>query len=124
LASNSNTFDAVADELLIKLEREGRHKTTLTKLRWLLSLARPDLGARPIADISAAEILVPLREVEARGNYETARRLRVTIGQVFRYAIATARAENEPTFCRWEQTGHLAFRPRCRRARCSLAGTG
>jgi integrase len=97
-ASNSNTFNAVADELVVKLEREGRQEATLTKLRWLLSLARPDLGARPIVDISAAEILVPLREVEARGNYETARRLRATIGQVFRYAIATAKAENDPTF--------------------------
>jgi integrase len=97
-ASNANTFNAVADELLIKLEREGRQEATLTKLRWLLSLARPTLGGRPIAGISAAEILVPLREVEARGNYETARRLRATIGQVFRYAIATARADNDPTF--------------------------
>jgi integrase len=97
-ASNSNTFNAVTDELLVKLEREGRRDATLTKLRWLLSLARPDLGARPIVDISAAEILVPLREVEARGNYETARRLRATIGQVFRYAIVTAKAENDPTF--------------------------
>jgi integrase len=61
-------------------------------------LARADLGDRPIADISAAEILVPLRKVEARGNYESARRLRATIGQVFRYAIATTKAENDPTF--------------------------
>ncbi|MBO6510835.1 MAG: integrase, partial [Roseibium sp.] len=53
---------------------------------------------RPIKDITASEILVPLRKVEALGNYETARRLRATVGQVFRYAIATARAENDPTF--------------------------
>lgn len=38
-----------------------------------------------------------LRAVEARGRHETARRLRATIGQVFRYAVATGRAEADPT---------------------------
>jgi integrase len=97
-ASNDNTFSSVADEFLAKAEREGRADATMKKKRWLLSLALPDLGQRPIAEISAAEILVPLRKVENLGNYETARRLRATIGQVFRYAIATAKAENDPTF--------------------------
>ena len=94
----SHTFNAVAEEFLQKVEREGRADATLTKKRWLLSLARADIGNRPIGDITAFEILVPLRKVEADGNYETARRLRATIGQVFRYAIATAKAENDPTF--------------------------
>ena len=38
-----------------------------------------------------------LRKVEARGRYETARRLRSTCGMVFRYAIATGRAERDPS---------------------------
>jgi integrase len=97
-ASRANTFDAVAEELLSKSEREGKAEATLSKKRWLLSLVRSDIGGRPITEISAAEILVPLRCVEAQGNYETARRLRAVIGQVFRYAIATARAENDPTY--------------------------
>lgn len=97
-ASSANTFNAVADDFLVKVVREGKADVTLAKKRWLLGLARSDLGQRPIAEISAAEVLVPLRKVEAQGNYETARRLRSTIGQVFRYAIATARAENDPTF--------------------------
>jgi integrase len=58
----------------------------------------PDLGIRPINEITAAEILVPLKKVEALGNYETAKRLRAVIGQVFRYAISTAMAENDPTY--------------------------
>ncbi len=41
---------------------------------------------------------MPLRRVEARDDFETARRPRAVIGQVFRLAIATARAENDPTF--------------------------
>ncbi len=96
--ANANTFDAIADELLAKAEREGLAKPTIEKKRWLLSLARADLGPRPIAEITAAEILVPLRRVEAKDNFETARRLRAVIGQVFRLAVATARAETDPTF--------------------------
>jgi integrase len=93
-----NTFAAIADELLAKMAREGRAETTLHKIAWLLDFARPLIGDRPIAEISAAEVLAVLRRVEVRGRLETARRLRSTIGSVFRYAIATARAENDPTF--------------------------
>jgi integrase len=95
--AQGNTFAVVANELLAKLEREGRAKATMEKIRWLLDFARPLMGERPIGEISAAEILDVLRKVEARGRLETARRLRSTIGSVFRYAIATARAENDPT---------------------------
>ncbi|MVA96701.1 DUF4102 domain-containing protein [Nitratireductor sp. CAU 1489] len=98
LIASTNTFAAIADEFLAKTEREGKAAATLTKKRWLLGMAKAELGRRPISEINAAEILVPLRKVEAQGNYETARRLRAVIGQVFRYAIATARAENDPTF--------------------------
>lgn len=97
-ASRASTFAAIAEELLAKGEREGRAEATLAKSRWLLELVGSDLGNRPIAEITAVEILVPLRRVEARGKHETARRLRSFIGQVFRYAIATARAENDPTY--------------------------
>lgn len=94
----TNTFGAISAELLVKLKREGKAETTLTKKRWMLGLASRDLDHRPINTISAADILVPLRRIEGKGNYETARRLRAEIGQVFRFAIATARAENDPTF--------------------------
>jgi len=95
--SNETTFSVIADEFLSKVKREGKAAATITKKKWLVDLARADLGKRPIAEITAAEILAPLRKVEANGNYETARRLRSTIGQVFRYAVATGRALNDPT---------------------------
>ncbi|APH71031.1 tyrosine-type recombinase/integrase [Aquibium oceanicum] len=97
-AATEDTFQTIADEYLKKIQREGKADATLTKKRWLLGLAASDLGKRPIADITAADILVPLRRVEGIGNYETARRLRATIGQVFRYAIAVSKASNDPTF--------------------------
>lgn len=97
-AALTNTFGMISAEFLTKTEREGKADATLTKKRWLVGIALPDLGKRPIGDISAADVLVPLRKVEALGNYETARRLRAVIGQVFRYAIATSKATNDPTF--------------------------
>ena len=80
-----------------KKRREAKTDRTLGKLEWLLSLARPALGARPIAEITAPEVLSILRAVESRGRHETARRLRATIGEVFRYAVATGRADADPT---------------------------
>src|SRR5262249_12938914 len=69
----------------------------LEKLQWLLGFACPSIGERRVADITAPELLSVLRKVEARGTYETARRLRSTCGMVFRYAIATGRAERDPS---------------------------
>lgn len=97
-AEAENTFGAIAEELLQKLEKEGKAQTTLKKKRWMFSLSSSALDHRPITRITAADILEPLRKIEDKGNYETARRLRAEIGQVFRYAIATAKTENDPTF--------------------------
>jgi integrase len=95
--ATGNTFKAVAEEVLKKLEREGRAPRTLRKLRWLLDLAYPLIGERRVAEITAPELLSVLRKVESRGRYETAHRLRSTCGTVFRYAVATGRAERDPS---------------------------
>lgn len=95
--ASANSFQAIADELLAKKQREGKAAKTLKKLKWLLGLALPYIGPRPIAEITAPEILSALRVVESRGRHETATRLREVIGGVFRYAVATGRAESDPT---------------------------
>lgn len=91
----SNSFKAVADEWLVKVEREGRSTVTLKKLRWLLDFINASIGKRPVSAITAQELLTMLRKMETKGRYETAKRLRSTCSQVFRYAIATARAERD-----------------------------
>lgn len=91
----SNSFKAVADEWLVKVEKEGRSAATMKKLRWLLDFINASIGKRPIASISAQELLIMLRKMEGKGRYETAKRLRSTCSQVFRYAIATARTERD-----------------------------
>lgn len=93
-----NTFRAIGDEFLEKLRKEGRAASTLKKMEWMLGQAYIVIGPRPIASIEAPEVLLILRKAETRGRRETARRLRSTIGAVFRYAIATARATNDPTY--------------------------
>jgi integrase len=96
-AGKDSTFRAVAEEVIAKLEREGRAQATLSKRRWLLDFAFPAFGDRPVTEITARELLALLRQIEGRGLYETARRLRSTCGMVFRYAIATGRAERDPS---------------------------
>ncbi len=91
----ANTFEAIAEEWLAKAEREGLSAVTLKKTRWLLSFTYPALGRRPIGEISPHELLGVLRSVEMRGRHDSAARMRATCSQVFRYAIATARAERD-----------------------------
>lgn len=96
--SAASTFSVLADEVLKRMEMERRAEATLTKTRWLLDFARPTLGAIPVSEITAPQILAVLRKIEDRGRYETAKRLRSVIGSVFRYAIATGRATTDPTY--------------------------
>ncbi len=96
-AASGNTFEAVAGELLEKKRREGKAEKTIAKLEWLLGLALPYIGSRCITEITAPEILAVLRRIESRGRHETATRLREMIGGVFRFAVATGRAQGDPT---------------------------
>ena len=55
----------------------------------------PWLGNKPVAEITAPELLAVLRKIENRGALETAHRTLGNCGQIFRYAIATGRAERD-----------------------------
>ncbi|MGH8589832.1 MAG: tyrosine-type recombinase/integrase [Gammaproteobacteria bacterium] len=56
----------------------------------------PWLGGRLVGQITAPELLAVLRRIEARGAIELAHRALQNCGRVFRYAIATGRAERDP----------------------------
>jgi len=94
----NDTFSNLAAELLDKKRKEGRAPATLAKTEWFHRLLNVDIGAMPISQITARDVLVPLRKVEAKGNHESAIRMRSAAGAVFRYAIALGKAENDPTF--------------------------
>ena len=93
-----NTFGAVAAEYLANLRENGVAESTLDKNRWLLEDLAAPLASRPVADIHPAEILDILKRIEKSGRRDTARRLRGTMGSVFRHAILTLRATIDPTF--------------------------
>ena len=91
-----DSFEIVANEYLAKLRRENRADATMNKLEWLLGFALPVLGPMSVSAIRPIDVLAVLRTVEKRGRYDSARRLRATIGAVCRYAVATARAQIDP----------------------------
>ena len=93
-AAAENTFAVVAEEVVAKREREGLAPTTAAKLRWYASLLGR-VGARPVGEIQAFELLTPLRKIEASGRYETAVNTLAFAGRVFRFAVATGRAERD-----------------------------
>jgi integrase len=93
----ANSFNAIAAEWLEKQEQR-MSPATLAKAKWTFDeLLSPWIGERPVAEIDAPELLTVLRRIEARGAHETAHRTKQRCGQVFRYAIATGRAQRDPT---------------------------
>ena len=92
-----NTFGAIAAECLANMEAIGAAQSTISKNRWMLNDLAAPLANRPIAEIVPAEILDVLKRIEKSGRRETARRLRGVMGSVFRHAIVTLRANNDPT---------------------------
>ncbi|MGN6422915.1 MAG: tyrosine-type recombinase/integrase [Asticcacaulis sp.] len=91
-----NTFGAVARELLDKLEMEGCAKAMQIRNERFFKQLEPDLGRRAVIDFEPVEILSVWKKFERRGIYETAKRLRSFIARVYRYAIVTGRARQNP----------------------------
>jgi integrase len=89
------TFEGVAKEWLA-LQGKSLAPETISILGARLSSALyPYVGSRPVAAITAQELLAALRRIEARGKHETAHRVRALAGRVLRYAVATGRAQHE-----------------------------
>jgi len=92
----ANSFEIICREWL-ENKRSNIEEDQYTKaLARLEKNVFPWLGGRPIAEITAPEILSVLRRVDARGARYTAHKIRSEISQCFRYAIATGRAERDP----------------------------
>jgi integrase len=92
-----DTFKEVALEYIERRRRENLAVPTMIKKKWLLEFAYPTLGRMKVIDIKPVHVLRVLQDIEEKGNFETARRVRATIGAVCRHAVITARAENDPT---------------------------
>ncbi len=90
------TFAAVAAEWLAKRAKEGLSVGSVKRERRLVEKDLASIGSLPVADVTAPALLSALRKIEQRGVIETAHRARALAGQVFRYAIATGRAQRNP----------------------------
>ena len=94
---DANSFEAVAREWYGKQSRTWTAHHADDVLRRLERNLFPDLGARPVAAITAPELLAAARKIEGRGAHDLAHRMVGVAGQVFRYAVATGRCERDPS---------------------------
>ena len=92
----ANSFEVIALEWLqkrgVKSESTEQRQNSLLKNDLF-----PYLGKRPISRITSPDLLKTLRRIESRGAIETAHRAKQLAGQIFRYAVATGRAERDPS---------------------------
>ncbi|AST27441.1 phage integrase central domain-containing protein [Ralstonia pseudosolanacearum] len=93
----ANSFEAVAREWHAKYAPGWSESNAKKVLARLENDVFPWLGGRPIAEVKAPELLGVARRVESRGALDTAHRVLQTCGQIFRYAVATGRAERDPS---------------------------
>jgi len=96
-SSAANSFEVIAREWFAKFSPNWAPSHGDKIIRRLERDIFPWLGVRAIASINAPDLLTALRRIEDRGAVETAHRALQNCGQVFRYAIATGRAERDPT---------------------------
>ena len=92
---SATTFEAIAREWLDKQTHLA--EVTQNKSKWLLDFAITGFGKKAITDITAPDVLAVCQLLEKQEKRETARRIKVKCGQVFRYAIQTGRATYDPT---------------------------
>jgi len=92
----ANSFEVIAREWLLK-----RGKKSESGDKRLVRLVEkdlfPSLGRYAIAEITPPQLLKTLRKIEDRGAHETAHRAKQYAGQIFRYAVASGRAERDPS---------------------------
>lgn len=96
--NETETFALVAEEWFKKRIEPSISEKHIQTIRFRLdSYVLPALGASKLSEITSSTVLALCRKIEERGVIETAHRVKLIIGQVFRYAIAADRAETDPT---------------------------
>jgi len=96
-ALTENSFELVAREWFMRHKPNWKENHSSKIFRRLEVDIFPWIGTRPIGEIIAPELLSVIRRIESRGALETAHRALANCGQVFRYAVATGRAQRDPS---------------------------
>ncbi|WP_318556913.1 phage integrase central domain-containing protein [Geobacter anodireducens] len=97
LAAEQRTFEMVAREWFAKNEPAWSASHCATVMSRLERDIFPVIGNRPIAELKRTEIISLLKGIEARGKIETAKRIKIYCGQIFRYALNLEWVESNPT---------------------------
>ncbi|MCF6354308.1 MAG: tyrosine-type recombinase/integrase [Candidatus Polarisedimenticolaceae bacterium] len=97
VARAANSFEVVTREWFAKYEPNWSANHANRIIRRLERDIFPWIGGKAIADITAPQLLESVQRIEKRGALETAHRALGNCGQVFRYAVATGRAERDPS---------------------------
>ena len=95
--ASANSFEAVAREWFTKMLPTWSPDHADKIIKRFERDVFPRIGGKTVADLNAPAVLSTIRRIEARGRLETAHRALQSCGQVFRYAVATGRAERDPT---------------------------
>lgn len=93
-----NNFEVIAREWFAKQSAGWAVSHASKIIQRLEKNVFPWIGARPIQEITAPELLAVLRRIEQRGAIDTAHRTHQNCGQIFRYAVATGRASRDPSY--------------------------
>ena len=93
---SANSFEVVAREWFTKHSSNWAPTHASKIIQRLEKDVFPWLGGRPIAGITAPELLAMLRRIEHRGALDTAHRAQQNCSQVFRYGVATGRCSRDP----------------------------
>jgi integrase len=91
-----NSFKVVAEEWFEKKSSAWAPKHAVKIIERLKRDIFPWIGSKPVADLTAPEVLTVLRRIETRGAIETAHRALGDLSAIFRYAVATGRADSDP----------------------------
>lgn len=95
-SANANTFEAVAREWIEKKKPTWTPYYLRQVERFLASDVFPHVGPLPIRSVTAAHLLEIVRRVEGRGAETVALLVRQWSSAIFRYAVATLRADTDP----------------------------
>ena len=93
----NDSFESIAREWFTKRKHTWSDSHAAKLIRGLERDIFPWLGGRPIAEITAPEIVSTLLRIEARGAIETTHKAKQSCGQIFRYAIANGKTSSDPT---------------------------
>ena len=95
-AEMDNAYEVIAREWYARHSPAWAPSNSVKVLARQVNDIFPLLGKRPIGQITAPELLTALRRIENRGAVDTAHRTLQDCSRIFRYAIATGRAERDP----------------------------